>query len=153
MTDTHPLAAVRDSLCKSGDRLIESIDGLTAAQLNWRPAAEGANSIYAIVTHAFSAQERLILGRIFGQESEPRPPAPWAVEGDGAALTERWNRLRPRVYDTLSRASTAALHQECEHPSLGKMTGWEMLQLMDRHTAEHVGHVELTRDLARAAGV
>jgi hypothetical protein len=140
-------------LCKSGDRLIESIDGLTGAQLNWRPAAEGANNIYAIVAHALSAQERLILGQIFGQETEPRGPAPWAVEGDSAALVERWNRLRPRVYETLSRASTAALHQECEHPRLGKMTGWEMLFLMDRHTAEHVGHVELTRDLAKAAAI
>jgi hypothetical protein len=53
----------------------------------------------------------------------------------------------------LSRASSAALHADCEHPRLGKLTGWEMLFLIDRHTAEHVGHVELTRDLAKNAGV
>jgi len=100
-----------------------------------------------------TADESTSSGLSSARKAQPRPPTPWAVEGDSTALVERWNRLRPRVYDTLSRASTAALHQECEHPSLGKMTGWEMLQLMDRHTAEHVGHVELTRDLARAAGV
>jgi DinB superfamily len=154
MTDTHPLAALRDSLVRSADRLVETIDGLTPAQLNWSPSAEGANSIYAIANHALGAQERLILGRIFQQEVEPAPQAGWEIAGESAEpLRDRWQRLRPRLYLTLSNASTAALHADCEHPRLGKMTGWELLLLVDRHTAEHVGHVELTRDLAKAAGV
>ncbi|HTE83624.1 MAG TPA: DinB family protein [Dehalococcoidia bacterium] len=153
MTDTHPLAAVRDSLMGSGDRMVAAVDGLTLAQLNWSPPAEGGNSIYAIANHALGAQERLILGRIFGQEVEPNPPAGWQVTGENPhALRERWQRIRPRLEATLSRASSAALHSDCEHPRLGKLTGWEMLLLVDRHTAEHVGHVELTRDLAKAAG-
>jgi hypothetical protein len=153
MTDTHPLAAMRDSIIGSGDRLLECIGGLTTEQLNWTPPAEGGNSIYAIANHALGAQERLILGRVFGQETEPSPQGAWQATGDGDALRDRWQRIRPRLHDTLSRASSAALHADCEHPRLGKLTGWEMLFLIDRHTAEHVGHVELTRDLAKNAGV
>jgi hypothetical protein len=133
--------------------MVEVISDLTDAQLNWKPPAEGGNSIYAIATHALGAQERLILGRIFRQDVEPSAPGPWQLEGDGEALRQLWQRIRLRVYDTLSRASTTGLYADCEHPRLGKMTGWEMLYLADRHTAEHVGHVELTRDLAKAAGI
>jgi hypothetical protein len=35
----------------------------------------------------------------------------------------------------------------------GEVTGREVLMLMARHAAEHVGHAELTRDLAVAAGI
>jgi DinB superfamily len=153
MVDTLPLAAMRDSLVGSGDRMLEAVSDLTPAQINWKPPADGGNSIYAIATHALGAQERLILGRIFQQEVAPSPQGAWEVEGDAAALRDRWQRIRPRVYETLSRASTTGLYADCEHPRMGKLTGWEMLYLVDRHTAEHVGHVELTRDLAKAAGV
>ena len=154
MTDTHALGTVRDSIIQSGDRLIACLDGMTAAELNWQPPAQGGNSVYAIVNHAIGTQEGHILGRIFGQEVTPRPNAGWGVEGDAAEpLRERWKELRPRVYDTLSRASSAALERDCEHPRIGKLSGWAMLLLVDRHTAEHVGHAELTRDLAKAAGV
>jgi hypothetical protein len=133
--------------------MVEAISGLTPEQLNWTPPAEGGNSIYAIATHALGAQERLILGRVFQQEVEPSAPGAWQLEGDSEALRQRWQRIRPRVYDTLSRASTTGLYADCEHPRMGILTGWEMLCLVDRHTAEHVGHIELTRDLAKAAGV
>jgi hypothetical protein len=154
MTETNEILAIRDSICLSGDRLLKATEGLTAAQLNWTPPAEGANSIYAIVSHAMSAQEGHILRRIFGQEIELRAGAGWGARGDSAEpLQERWKALRPRIREILTNASRADLDRDCEHPRLGTMSGWEMLLLVDRHNSEHIGHTELTRDLAKAAGV
>jgi len=154
MSVIDPLAVIRDSICQSGDRLIACLDGLTPAQLNWEPAAPGANSVYAIVNHAIGTQEGHIIGRIFGEPVAPRERAGWDVAGNaGEPLRERWGALRPRVYRILENASGSDLDKACEHPRLGSMSGWQMLLLVDRRTAEHVGHAELTRDLAKAAGI
>jgi DinB family protein len=154
VTQTKPLEALRDSICNSGDRLIQSLDGLTSAQLNWVPPAEGANSIYAIVNHAIGTHEGHIIGRIFGQEVEQRPRAGWGVEGEGAEpLRERWKIIRPRIHELISNATNEDLERDCAHPRIGTLSGWEMLLLVNRHNSEHVGHAELTRDLVKAAGI
>jgi hypothetical protein len=152
MSSDGSIAALSQSICGSSDRLINCLDGLEGAQLNWRPEANESNSIYAIVSHALSAEERFILGRICGQEVDlPAGPA-WAAEGDSAEpLRARWSGLKGRIQSALGTCSDADLDREVEHPRLGKMSGWSLLVLVDRHTAEHVGHVELTRDLLRAS--
>ncbi len=153
-TQIAEIDALRDSLLGSADRLLASLDGLTAAQLNWTPPAEKANSIYAIASHALSAQENLILNRVFGQEPDPSAPRGWGDSGESIEpLRRRWQSLRARLYETLSNATRDDLERACEHPRLGTFTGWAMLLMVNRHTAEHIGHVELTRDMARAAGV
>ena len=153
MIQTDAIAAIRDSICESNDRLFACLDGLTPGQLNWTPPAEGANSIYAIASHALSAAAGLILVRAFHQQVETPPHAGWGAEGESAEpLRARWQELRPRIHQTLTRASQADLERECEHPRLGKMSAWQMLLLANRHTSEHIGHIELTRDLAKAAG-
>ncbi len=153
-TQIAEIDALRDSLLGSADRLLASIDGLTSAQLNWVPPAENANSIYAIVSHALSAQEGLVLVRVFGQEQDPASRGGWGASGDSIEpLQQRWQALRARLDAALTNASREDLERTCEHPRLGTFTGWGMLLLVNRHTAEHIGHVELTRDLAKVAGV
>ena len=44
-----------------------------------------------------------------------------------------------------------AMDRTFDHPVFGPLTGREVLMVMMRHTAEHLGHVELTRDLIVAA--
>jgi hypothetical protein len=152
MAQNGGITALGESICGSSDRLIQALDGLGGAELNWHPSADQSNSIYAIVSHAMSAEERFILGRICGQEVAPPPTATWSAEGDSAEpLRERWSALRDRIQSSLGGLSPADLDREVEHPRLGKMSGWSLLVLVDRHTAEHVGHVELTRDLLKAA--
>lgn len=153
---TDVIAALRDSICQSGDRMITVLDGLTATQLNWVPPAEGANSSYAIASHAFSAYERMVLDRVFGLPPDPLARSGWGAQGDSVApLQERWsgaNGLRARLAGALSNASQADLAKECEHPAIGRLSGWQLILMMRAHMAEHIGQVELTRDLAKAAG-
>jgi hypothetical protein len=151
MSHDGSIAALSQSICGSSDRLINCLDGLDGGQLNWHPPADESNSIYAIVSHALSAEERFILGRICGQEVDLPAGPGWAAEGDSAEpLRGRWSSLKSRIQSSLAACAAADLDREVEHPRLGKMSGWSLLVLVDRHTAEHVGHVELTRDLLRA---
>jgi hypothetical protein len=145
------IAALSQSVCGSSERLIACLDGLSAEELNWHPPANESNSVYAIVSHALSAEERFILGRICGQEVDLPAGPVWAAEGDSSEpLQERWKTLRGKIESSLGSLSGADMDREVEHPRLGKMSAWSLLVLVDRHTAEHVGHVELTRDLIRA---
>ena len=152
MSHDGSIAALSQSICGSSERLITCLEGLDSSQLNWRPPAKDSNSVYAIVSHALSAEERFILGRICGQEVDLPAGPGWAAEGDSAEpLQTRWSNLKDRIQSSLAALSDADLDREVEHPRIGKLSGWSLLVLVDRHTAEHVGHVELTRDLLRAA--
>ncbi|MDP9352215.1 MAG: DUF664 domain-containing protein [Chloroflexota bacterium] len=44
------------------------------------------------------------------------------------------------------------LEEEIEHPRRGRITGREVLLVVARHCAEHLGQAELTRDLLEASG-
>ena len=49
------------------DALVGSLEGLSEAQLNWRPAAPDTNSLYAIVAHVLGNAEENVLQTVCGQ--------------------------------------------------------------------------------------
>jgi hypothetical protein len=48
------------------DNLVQSLEGLTEAQLNWRPAASDTNSLYAIAAHVLGNAEENVLQTVCG---------------------------------------------------------------------------------------
>jgi hypothetical protein len=49
------------------DHLVQSLEGLSEAQLNWRPPAADTNSLYAIATHVLGNTEENVLQTVCGQ--------------------------------------------------------------------------------------
>jgi Protein of unknown function (DUF664) len=45
------------------DSLVQNLEGLTEAELNWRPAAPDTNSLYAIVAHVLGNAEEVMRSR------------------------------------------------------------------------------------------
>jgi len=140
-------------IASSLDRMVECVAELDEAQLGWRPPAEGANSLRVLTVHTFGNAEENVLGQL-GREDVPRDRDSEfrAAAGTGAELQERWRALRPLMERALEALEHDALDRLHDHPRRETLSGREVLLVVARHAAEHLGQAELTRDLLRAAG-
>jgi hypothetical protein len=139
-------------IASSLDRMIACLDGLTVEELNWRPAAPGANSLYALAVHTLGNAEENLLGLLGGQPVRRERAAEFVVEADSAGtLGTYWDELRQRLAATLTSLTPAALDRSYAHPRRGTIAGRDVLIVVARHAAEHLGQAELTRDLLQAS--
>lgn len=135
-----------------------SLDGLTATQLNWRPAA-GANSAYAIASHVLGSTSVYALGFGCGQTVTRDRAAEFAASGtDARELIGAIHQLRRKIGDALERLPAGALDERIVPPPDLWGTGEpreisrrEAVVESIRHAALHLGELRLTRDLATAA--
>jgi len=146
-------AAFLRAISGSLDRIVACLDGLDADGLNRRPPIDGANSLFAIATHALANTERNVMGTYCGEPYDWQREAEFAAAGDSAApIRARWAELKERMRAGLDAAGPAALGRECDHYRLGRVPGREVLLQAARHAAEHVGEAELTRRLLGVEG-
>ena len=139
------------------DRLLETIADLDEEAVNWKPPVPGANSLLVLVTHALASAEEHVVGKAAGKTVVRNRDAEFASKGGSGHLAARAAEVRRRIDDAL--ASLEGRLDEEREPPLGRWpssraTARDRLVHSVSHTAEHVGHAQLTRDLlkARAAG-
>lgn len=131
------------------DRLLETIAGLDEKALNWKPPAPAGNSILVLVTHAIASAEDHVVGKAAGKTVVRNRDAEFATIGSGDRLASRAAEVRSRIADALAGLE-GRLDDEREPPSgswSGRATVRDRLVHSISHTAEHVGHAQLTRDL------
>ncbi|HEX5505757.1 MAG TPA: DinB family protein [Thermomicrobiales bacterium] len=139
-------------IASSLDRLVGVVQGLDAADLQWRPPAPETNSLAALATHTLGNAEENLLGVLCGRPVRRDRDAEFAASAPSAAeLAARWADLRARLETALAALPAAELAREREHPRRGAITGLAVLLVVARHAAEHLGQAALTRDLLRAA--
>lgn len=140
------------AISRTLDRLLACLDGLDEEALNWRPPAEGANSLYVLAVHTLANAEQNILGILGGQPgARDRDTEFVARAGSADVVRARWRDSRGRLEAALATLPPAELDRRRPHPRRDPLTGREVLMVVARHAAEHLGHAELTRDLLRAA--
>ena len=130
-------------------RLVELAATLDAGGLTWRAPAPETNSIYALTIHTMGNAEENILETLCGRPVGRRREAEFAQEG-AAEVRARWRELRPQLATALAALPLGTLERACPHPRRGTIGGREVLIVVARHAAEHLGQAELTRDLWRA---
>jgi hypothetical protein len=131
------------------DRLLRTVAGLDEAALNWKPPAPGANSILVLVTHALGSAEHHVVGQSAGKPVVRDRDAEFATTGSGERLAARAAEVRSRIADALASLE-GKLDDEREPPFRewpGRATVRDRLVNSIAHTAEHVGHAQLARDL------
>jgi DinB superfamily len=139
-------------ILSSLDRLVQCLDGLDEKQLNWQPPAPHANSLYTLVVHTLGNAEENLLLTLSDQPSPRNREQEFAMKCQSAeALVAQWQILRERLQTTLLSLSLDDLEQEHLHPRRGSVTGLDLLIVVARHAAEHLGQAELTRDLVLAS--
>jgi hypothetical protein len=133
------------------DSLVQSLEGLTEAELNWRPAAPDTNSLYAIAAHVLGNAEENVLQTVCGQAVMRSRPAELAARGSTwEPLRDHWRDLRGRIEQALAALPDAELGRSRHHPRRGPLEAREVLLVVARHAAEHWGEAQLTRSLLGA---
>ncbi len=137
-------------------RVSASVDGLTAAQLNWRPSVPQANSIYAIAAHVIGNARAWILGIACGQPLGRDRPGEFASSGaDASALQQDAVRLSGDIKAALSALQLSDLDRRLVPARIlwGEGEPYEIsvrdaLLAVVEHASLHLGQMQLTRDLA-----
>lgn len=139
------------AIFRTVDRLVGSMDGLTETEMNWRPPAEGANSLYALAAHLIGNLEENFLGVIAGQPINRDRPHEFLARGESVEpLARSWATLKERISTALALLAESAIDETRIHPRRGEINVRELFLVMARHNSLHEGHAELTRDLLRS---
>ena len=132
------------------DRLLETIADLDDEAVNWKPPAPGANSLLVLVTHALGSAEQHVVGEAAGKTVVRNRDAEFASKGGSAHLAARATEVRRRIDEAIVGLD-GRLDEEREPPFRrwpgARGTVRDRLIHSISHTAEHVGHAQVTRDL------
>jgi uncharacterized damage-inducible protein DinB len=128
--------------------LAKAVDGLPVEALDWS-AAPGINSICVLVVHLTGA-ERYWLGDVAGGDASGRVRAEeFGVHGLTAGeLKARITTSDVYARQTLARFSLAELEADRKSARNDRTfsVGWCLMHALE-HSALHLGHVQLTRQL------
>jgi len=127
--------------------LINTVEGLPPAALDWSPGLE-MNSINALVVHLTGA-ERYWIGVALDEPPERDRDAEFkAHDRSGEQLKEILAGADDYLHQGLIRFSLQDLESIHLSPRSQKKvtTGWAVLHALE-HTAIHTGHAQLTRQL------
>lgn len=139
-------------IVSSLDRLMAIVGGCSVDELNYRPPVEGANSLLVLGIHTLSNAQENILRLLCGEPVERVRDAEFdAVANEDNVPIAWWPDLRKALERALSSVPAGDLDRVFDHPRREPMLGREILIVVARHAAEHLGQAELTRDLALAA--
>ena len=140
------------AIVSSVNHMVSCLDGLNEEDLNWKPL-DNANSLYVLPNHMMSNMEETILGVLCGQGIKSRQREDdFKVAGSSIEPTkQKWHDLQERMASALAQLPQNALDKEYAHPRRGRITGRDLMIVVTKHAAEHVGQADLTRDLLFAA--
>jgi uncharacterized damage-inducible protein DinB len=137
-------------ITSSIDQLFGSMEGLSAQEINRSPIPS-ANSLYVLATHTMGTTAENLLEVLCGQPVHRQREAEFAAQGDSLeALRAQWQSLRAQIQAQLEQLDNATLGQARAHPRRGNISGRDVLIVVARHCAEHMGQAFLTRDLILA---
>lgn len=128
---------------------IESaIEGLPLAALDWVPGPD-MNSLGVLVTHVAGA-ERYWIGDVAGHDPSGRErAAEFRTQGvDAAALKTRLAETLAHSRAVLEKLTLPDLEARCVSPRDGRRftVAWSLAHALE-HTALHLGHIQITRQL------
>jgi Protein of unknown function (DUF1572) len=130
------------------DGIRQAIDKLPQEALDWTPGPE-MNSVSVLVTHLTGAERFLIGDVIMHDPSNRDREAEFRVQGiNKSNLLKRVNDTELYVDSVLEKLNLADLEGERTHPRRGDQVkvAWALLHTLE-HTANHLGHIELTVQL------
>ena len=150
------IAAYDSSIRARLERVVACLDGLSEAQLNWRPTVDEGNSPYALAAHTMGNARAWVLGIACGRDIARDRPGEFAATGvDAARLRDDLALLSGDIAEALATLEPARLDHRMAPPQvLRGGTSTHEISIRDaliqvvEHASLHLGHLELTCDLA-----
>ena len=126
--------------------IIDALKDLPLAALDWSPAAD-INSINVLVVHTVGAQ-RFLIGEAVGRDPADRDrEAEFKVHGLNAdVLTQRLNQSLDYIRSVLERLTFEDVSSLRDFRGRERSGVW-ILDHALKHTATHMGHIQLMRQL------
>ena len=129
----------------------KGLEGLDQEGLDWRPIPGkgdlSTNSLGAIATHLAGSETYLMKEIITGQPIHRDREAEFVAKGAGVLdLQERLDKAAQATKVVLSSLSPSGLDEERKFRDRNVSVRWCILHVIE-HTATHLGHIQLTRQL------
>ncbi len=133
------------------DQMKGLLEGIPQEALDWRPVqGEGelaTNSLAAMATHIAGSGTYLIKEVIGRQPVHRDREAEFAARGaDPAALKARLDGAAKAVEQVLAPLTAAQMEEDRKYRDRTAKVRWIILHVIE-HTALHLGHMQLTRQL------
>jgi len=123
-----------------------ALEGLSPEALDWSPK-EGVNSITVLVVHTAGSQRFLFGEVIGGQDIHRDRDAEFLVKGlTPEELAKRLNDNLTYIADILEPLTLADLETKRMFRTREVTVGWVIGHAL-KHTATHLGHIQVMRDL------
>ena len=145
-----PALPAFETACELIERILAAADGLSAEQLDAAPWDE-SSPMFVLATHAISATEWNFVQVLAGLEVDRSRQAEFdsraaSVSDPQGVLAERWGGARAAIESALAGLADDAWESPHYHMFMDKnLSGHELVCRALAHTAEHVGHAEMTR--------
>ena len=135
---------------------LQALDGLSDEVLNRPLPLPETNSLFALATHLVGAGEFWTLVLAGGQEIPRDRPAEFHATGTGAALVARYERWIAALHALLDTFPEEALDRLADHAPFRVWRGDTPQTILTcllhavEHSALHLGHIQLTRQVLLA---
>ena len=145
-----PALPAFETACELVERILAATDGLTPEQLDTAPWDE-SSTIFILATHAISATEWNFVEVLAGAQVDRSRQAEFdsraaSFDDPQTLLAERWAGARAAIESALGGLSDDAWAGPHYHIFMDRnLSGHELVVRALAHTAEHVGHAEMTR--------
>lgn len=150
MSLSGPAQPAFDTACELLDRILTATDGLSADQLDAAPW-DDSSTLFILATHAISATEWNFVEVLAGRKVDRSRQAEFdsqaaSVDDPHRLLSERLAGAKAAIESALAGLSADAWDGPHYHMFMDKnLSGHELVVRALAHTAEHVGHAEMTR--------
>ncbi len=138
---------------RSHDTMKQALRGLPDEALDWILGPE-MNSLNVLITHTAGA-ERYWIGTMIGKIASDRVRTEEFEIRSGTVdkLVEVLNAALAESVSVIARLGLEDLEKMVQSDTHGRefQVGWSLLHALE-HTANHVGHIELTRQLWNLQG-
>jgi hypothetical protein len=134
------------------DGMIDIVTDLDDDLANRRPDLPGANSPYVILTHCLGVMEYYPAEAVAGRAVDRDRDAEFRASGPVAELVSRARQVRARLAENIATLDAAAPPRR---PLRGRQdasrrTQGGALEHVYEELSQHLGQMEITRDLLRA---
>ncbi len=158
MPEQKPLSINQDDFLlfaeRAMDQMLQIIEELGDDLANLKPDLPDANSPYAILTHCIGVADYWT-GNLIGNRGIPRDrPAEFTATGTAAEIRPRVQALKQRLREDIAKLDGPAAPRESPasyNPAGGPANWTQGAALIHTYEelAQHLGQMEITRDLLR----